>query len=141
MASLNQVNLIGNLTKDPESRQAGTHTVCSFSIAINRRSKGQDGQQKDEVSFIDCESWDKTADLVMQYCSKGKQVLVQGSLKQDRWQTTDGQNRSKLKVIVNNVQFLGPKPEGQGEQGQGEQAGAVAPGAGQELAADPDNPF
>lgn len=136
MAHLNQVNLIGNLTKDPESREAGTHTVCSFSIAVNRKSKGQDGQQKEEVSFVDCEAWDKTANLVMQYCSKGKQVLVQGSLKQDRWQTQDGQNRSKLKVVVNNVQFLGAKPEGQGEQ-----AGAAAPGAGQELAADPDNPF
>lgn len=135
MAYLNSVMLIGNLTKDPESREAGTHTVASFSIAVNRRSKGQDGQQKEDVSFVDCEAWDKTATLVMQYLTKGKPVLVQGSLKQDRWQTQDGQNRSKMKIVVNNVQFLGQRPEG--EQGQA----GVAQGTTAGDIGDPDIPF
>lgn len=136
MAYLNEVMLIGNLTKDPEPRAAGTHTVSSFSIAVNRRSKGQDGQQKEDVSFIDCEAWDKTANLVQQYCTKGKQILVKGSLKQDRWQTQDGQNRSKIKVIVNNIQFLDRRPEGQ----QGEASAGVAGGM-PEGVGDPEIPF
>lgn len=116
MPYLNQVLMIGNLTKDPESRQAGSHTVASFSIALNKKSKGQDGQAKEEVSYVDCEAWDKTANLVMQYLAKGRPVLVQGRLKQDRWQTPEGQNRSKMKVIADNIQFLGQRSEGQGEQ-------------------------
>ena len=136
MAYLNQVLLIGNLTKDPESRAAGTHTVASFSIAVNRRSKGQDGQPKEEVSFFDCEAWDKTANLVQQYCTKGKQILVQGSMKQERWTTQDGQNRSKVKVIASNIQFLDRKPEGQQGEAPAGVAGAMPEGVG-----DPEIPF
>lgn len=124
MATLNKVMLIGNLTKDPESRAAGQKSVASFSIAVNRRSKGQDGQQKEEVSYFDCEAWDKTGDLVMQYLKKGRTVLVEGRLQQDRW-VKDNQSRSKVKVVADNVQFLSPKTEGQAE-GQTEEAAAPA---------------
>lgn len=130
MATLNKVMLIGNLTKDPESRAAGQHTIASFSIAVNRRSKGQDGQQKEDVSFFDCEAWNKTGELVMQYLKKGRTVLVEGRLQQDRWEGTDGQKRSKIKVVAENVQFLSPKAEGEGAT---EPAGA---GIG-----DPNEPF
>lgn len=124
MATLNRVMLIGNLTKDPESRAAGQHTIASFSIAVNRRTKGGDGQQKEQVSFFDCEAWNKTGELVMQYLKKGRSVLVEGHLQQDRWQTQEGQNRSKIKVVADNVQFLSPKVEGQNaEEGQTAQAG------------------
>lgn len=115
MATLNEVRLIGNLTKDPESKAAGTHTIASFSIAVNRRSKAADGTQKEDVSFFDCEAWNKTAELVMQYLKKGRTVLVGGRLQQDRWQTAEGQNRSKVKIVADNVQFLSPKAEGQAE--------------------------
>lgn len=135
MATLNMVMLIGNLTKDPESKQVGEHTVASFSIAVNRRSKGQDGQQKDDVSDVDCEAWNKTAGLVTQYLTKGKPVLVQGSLKQERWETQEGQKRSRMKVVVNNVQFLAQRSEGQGEPAP---SGAMA--GGDEIG-DPNVPF
>lgn len=129
MATLNEVRLIGNLTKDPETRAAGSHTITSFSIAVNRRSKGADGQAKEDVSFFDCEAWNKTGELVMQYCKKGRPVLVLGRLQQDRWQTNEGQNRSKVKIVADNIQFLGAKPEGEG-------GGDASAGIG-----DPDQPF
>lgn len=113
MATLNEVRLIGNLTKDPESRAAGQHTIASFSIAVNRKSKGSDGQAKEDVSYFDCEAWNKTGELVMQYLKKGRQALVCGRLQQDRWEAQDGQKRSKIKVVVENIQFLGAKPEEQ----------------------------
>jgi single-strand DNA-binding protein len=127
MATLNEVRLIGNLTKDPDSRAAGSHTIVSFSIAVNRKSKGADGQATEEVSFFDCDAWNKTGDLVMQYCKKGRQVLVLGRLKQERWEK-DGQKRSKVKIIADNVQFLGAKPEGEaGDGGQPQEAGIGDP--------------
>ena len=129
MATLNMVQLIGNLTKDPESRAAGSHTIVGFSIAVNRKSKGSDGQAKEEVSFFDCEAWNKTGELVMQYCKKGRSVLVVGRLQQDRWEK-DGVKRSKIKVVADNIQFLGAKPEGE------EQAAPAEAGIG-----DPDAPF
>lgn len=132
MATLNRVMLIGNLTKDPESRAVGERTIASFSIGVNRRWKSADGQQKEQTSFFDCEAWGKTAELVMQYLKKGRSVLVEGHLQQDRWQTQEGQNRSKVKIVADNIQFLGPKPEGQGSE-EGQPTGA---GVG-----DPDVPF
>lgn len=136
MATLNVVMLIGNLTRDPESKQAGEHTVASFSIAVNRRSKGADGQQKDDVSYVDCEAWNKTAGLVMQYLTKGKPVLVQGSLKQERWETQDGQKRSRMKVVVNNLQFLGQRTDGQADHAASGAAAGVDESVG-----DPNVPF
>lgn len=124
MATLNAVTLIGNLTKDPESRAAGTHTIASFSIAVNRRSKGADGQAKEDVSFFDCEAWNKTGELVMQYLKKGRTVLVCGRLQQDRWESAEGQKRNKVKIVADNVQFLSPKVEG---EGGGESAGIGDP--------------
>ncbi|HEY5444621.1 MAG TPA: single-stranded DNA-binding protein [Pyrinomonadaceae bacterium] len=131
MATLNEVRLIGNLTKDPESRAAGSHTIVGFSIAVNRKSKGSDGQAKEEVSFFDCEAWNKTGELVMQYCKKGRQVLVCGRLQQDRWESQEGQKRSKVKVVADNIQFLGAKPESDGGAGESASAGI----------GDPDAPF
>lgn len=130
MATLNEVRLIGNLTKDPESRQAGSNTITSFAVAVNRKWTGKDGQVKEEVSFFDCDAWGKTGELVMQYLKKGRQVLVLGRLQQERWEAQDGQKRSKVKIVADNIQFLGAKPEGD--------AGAPAGEAG---IGDPNEPF
>lgn len=111
MATLNEVRLIGNLTKDPESRAAGQSTIANFSIAVNRRWTAGDGTKKEEVSYFDCEAWNKTGELVMNYLKKGRSVLVGGRLQQDRWEDKDGGKRSKIKIVVENVQFLGQKPE------------------------------
>lgn len=131
MATLNEVRLIGNLTKDPESRAAGQSTIVNFAIAVNRRWTAGDGTKKEEVSYFDCEAWNKTGELVMNYLKKGRPVLVCGRLQQDRWEDKDGGKRSKIKVVVENVQFLGQKPE----------EGAPAGVSGDAGIGDPNEPF
>lgn len=99
---MNCVNLLGNLTRDPEFRYTPNNTaVCSFGIAIN------DG--KDNATFIDVECWQKTADFVNAYFRKGKQIALTGRLQLDQWKDNDGGNRSKLKVVAERVYFAGPK--------------------------------
>jgi single-strand DNA-binding protein len=105
---LNRVMLAGNLTRDPEVRMiGGDRSVASFSLAINRRYKGQDGELKEEVTFVDCEAWGRTAELVGQYLVKGRACFIEGRLRLDSWDDKkDGTKRSKLKVVADNVQFL-----------------------------------
>ena len=109
---MNSVSLIGRLTADPETRyfESGK-VVAKFSIAVNRT--------KDEADFFEIEAWEKTAEVVSQYCKKGSQVGISGSLVQERWKdkTTDT-NRSKVVVRCSRLELLGSKPEGEG-QGQG----------------------
>lgn len=111
MASLNKVFLIGNLTRDPELRVTPKGTaICQFGLAVNRQFKDDAGQKRDEVTFIDCEAWSKTAELVAKYLIKGSPAMIEGRLKLDQWEDKQsGQKRSKLKVVVDNVQFLGTK--------------------------------
>ncbi len=122
MASLNKVYLIGNLTRDPESRVTpkGT-TICQFGIAVSRKYKDDSGAQKEETSFVDIEAWGKQGELVAKYLTKGKPCLVEGRLKLDTWDDkTSGQKRSKLKVVLENVQFLGSRTEGEATPQQDE---------------------
>jgi single-strand DNA-binding protein len=111
MASLNKVFLIGNLTRDPEVRVTPKGTsICQFGLAVNRQFKDDAGQTKDEATFVDCEAWGKTADLIAKYLAKGRSAMIEGRLKLDQWEDKQsGQKRSKLKVVVDNVQFLGAK--------------------------------
>ena len=105
--AINRVLLGGNLTRDPEVRFfANERAVANFSLAINRRFKGADDQMKEEVTFIDVETWGRTAELVGQYLTKGRACFVEGRLKLDSWEDKDGQKRSKLKVVADSVQFL-----------------------------------
>jgi single-strand DNA-binding protein len=85
----------------------------NFSIA-NNRVFIQNGSKKEEVSYFECTAWGKLADIIKQYTGKGKQVLVQGRLKQDTWDTPDGKKASKIKIIVENLQLLGGRSEGGG---------------------------
>jgi len=101
---LNRVVLIGRLTRDAELRQNGT-TVSSFSIAVNRKKK-QGDEWVDDVNFFDVCLFGKQAESLQKYLTKGKQIAIDGELKQDRWEK-DGQNRSKVVVIANSVQLLG----------------------------------
>jgi single-strand DNA-binding protein len=106
MADLNQVVLIGRLTRDAELKYtAGGQAVCKFSIAVNRRKKVGD-QWEDEASFFDIVLWGKQGESLQTYLVKGKMIGVTGELRQDRWQQ-DGQNRSKIEVIANYIQLLG----------------------------------
>lgn len=113
--SINQVILMGNLTRDPELRTtSGGQSVCSFSLAVNRSYTGSDGQQQDNVDFFDVTAWAKLGELVNQYMSKGRKCLVQGRLSQRSWEQ-DGQKRNKVEVVATDVTFL----DGGGQQGSG----------------------
>lgn len=99
---INSVVLVGRLTKDCQTRQAGQSTVTSFSVAVNRRKK-QGDQWVEEVSYFDIEVWNTK---ITQYLAKGRQVAVDGELRQDRWES-DGKTQSKVYVVAGNVQLLG----------------------------------
>jgi len=123
MANLNKVLLIGRLTRDPEMRTfANGGKVANFGFAVNnRRKNASTGQWEDEPVFLDVEAFNrgemgKQADLVEQYLRKGRQVFLEGHLKLDQWTAQDGQKRSKLKIVVDNMQFL-ERPEGSTSDG------------------------
>lgn len=103
----NKVILMGNLTRDPETRQTPNgQSVTNFALAVNRTWKGQDGQTQEQVSFIDCVAWGKTGEVIAQYMQKGRPILVSGRLDQRSWEQ-DGQKRSKVEVIVEDFNFVG----------------------------------
>jgi len=115
MVSFNKVILIGNLTKDPELRYTPSGTaVATFGLAVNHRYK-QGDELKDDVCFVDVVVFGKQAENVGQYLSKGKGIIVDGRLQQRRWETEEGQKRSKHEVVANTVHFL-PKT-GAGSEG------------------------
>jgi single-strand DNA-binding protein len=106
MADINHVTLIGRLTRDAELKYASNgFAIASFAIAVNRRRKNGD-QWVEEASFFDINLFGKSAEALKQYLVKGKQVAIGGELRQDRWEQ-DGQSRSKVVVIANNVQLIG----------------------------------
>ena len=105
----NKVILIGNLTRDPELRYTPQGTsVCNFGIAVNRRYK-QGDEVKDEVTFINVVVFGKQADTCGQYLNKGSAVLIEGRLQERRWETEEGQKRSRHEVVAQNVRFLSKK--------------------------------
>ncbi|WP_439647454.1 single-stranded DNA-binding protein [Brucepastera parasyntrophica] len=106
MAEVNHVILIGRLTRDSELKYtSGGMAVCKFSIAVNKRRKNGD-QWVEEANFFDIVLWGRAGESLNQYLVKGKQVAVEGELRQNRWEQ-DGQARSKIEIIANNVQLLG----------------------------------
>jgi single-strand DNA-binding protein len=118
--SINQVILMGNLTRDPELRTTPNgQSVCSFSLAVNRSWQGQDGQAQEAVDYFDVTAWAKLGELVNQYLAKGRKCLVQGRLSQRSWEK-DGQKHSKVEVVASDVTFL----DGGGQGGDG---GSSAP--------------
>jgi single-strand DNA-binding protein len=106
MPSLNKVQLIGRLGKDPEMRSlTGGKKVCSFSIAINQRWRSPEGDLKEAVEWVNLEAWGKIAEFCQQYLNKGSLVYVEGRLHTDRYEK-DGENRYFTKVSINQVQSL-----------------------------------
>jgi single-strand DNA-binding protein len=116
MASLNKVMLIGNLTRDPELRVTPKGTaICQFGLAVNRQFKDESGATRDETTFVDIEAWGKQGETVAKYLTKGRPLFVEGRLKLDTWDDkTTGQKRSKMKVVLENFQFLGGREGGEG---------------------------
>ena len=119
MASYNKVILMGNLTRDPQLSYTPNQTaVVDFGIATNRRWKGQDGTQRDETCFVDCRMFGKRAEVINKYCRKGNPLFVEGRLTFDSWQGQDGSKRSRLRVTVENFEFMGQGSSGGGQGGR-----------------------
>jgi single-strand DNA-binding protein len=119
--SLNQAFLMGNLTRDPELRQTPSgQSVCSFSLALDRAYKDQSGEWQEATDYIDIVAWGPLAERVAQYLTKGRRCLVQGRLQSRSWEQ-DGQKRSKVEVLANDVTFLDSRGGGEsGGNGGGE---------------------
>jgi len=114
MASLNKVFLIGNLTRDPEVRYTPSGAaVGDLGLAVSRRFKSQDGDQKEEVCFVNVTVWGRQAETCAEYLKKGRPVMIEGRLKYDDWEK-DGKKFSKLTVTAERVQFLGGREGGGG---------------------------
>ena len=104
----NKVILMGNLTRDVEVRTTTSgQSVANFSLAVNRSWRGQDGQQQDQASFINCVAWGKVGDIIAQYVHKGSPLLVSGRLDQRSYQDKDGNKRSAVEVVVEDFNFVG----------------------------------
>src|SRR6266508_3045126 len=112
--SVNQVILMGNLTRDPELRQTPSgQSVCSFSLALNRAYKSQNGEWQEATDYIDIVAWGPLAERVSQYLTKGRRALVQGRLQSRSWEQ-EGQKRSKVEVLANDVTFVDSRGTGDG---------------------------
>lgn len=109
MRGFSKAIVAGNVTRDPEMRTTGSGSqVCSFAIAVNRSFKDSSGTQQDQVSYLDCVAWGKSAEIICQYTHKGSALLVSGRLEQRSWEDkTSGQRRSRTEIIVEDFSFIG----------------------------------
>jgi single-strand DNA-binding protein len=123
MASLNRVLLIGNLTRDPELRYIPSGSaVATFTLAVNRVYNTQSGEKKEQTSFLRIVVWGRRAEVCGEYLSKGSPVFVEGRLQSREWESQDGQKRSTVEVVADNVQFLRAGPRQGQAGGQSQQA-------------------
>ena len=129
MASVNKVMLIGNLTRDPEVRYTPKGSaVADVGLAINRYFTMENGEKREETTFVDVVLWGRQAELAQQYLSKGRPVYIEGRLQLDSWEDKNtGQKRSKLRVVGENMQFLGSPKDSGGGGGGGYQQQQQAP--------------
>ncbi len=120
MPNLNKVMLIGNLTRDPEVRYTPKGTaVTDIGLAINRTYSLDDGERREETTFVDVTYWGRQAEVLGEYMKKGRPLYVEGRLQLDSWEDKNtGQQRSRLKVVGDNFQFLGGREDGGGAGGQ-----------------------
>lgn len=132
MANLNKVMLMGNLTRDIELRHTSNNlAIAKIGLATNRRWKTPEGEQREEVTFVDCEAFGRTAEVMSQYLAKGRPVFIEGRLKLDQWEDQQGQKRSKLVVVVEGFQFIDSKPgTGGGGGGDGDYSSSGGGGGG-----------
>ena len=121
MANVNKVFLIGNLTAEPEIRQLPSgDTIASFSLAMNRRFTNARGEQVEDTTFVEIDAFSRLADIIRQFVHKGDPLFVEGRLRQDRWvDKQTNQQRSRLKVVADNIQLLTSRPAGAPAGGDG----------------------
>lgn len=140
MPSLNKVMLMGNLTRDPELRVTPKGTpICQFSLAINRQFKMESGETREEVIYVDIEAWGKQGETIAKYCTKGRPLFVEGRLRLDQWEDKNTkEKRSRMKVVLENFQFLGDgRGGGQSSAGGNAEAGADHPASPERYAPPP----
>lgn len=107
MANYNRVFLLGNLTGEPESRTLPSGgAVTDIRIAVNRQYRNRQGENVEEVSYFDCTAYGRSAEVARDYLHKGNAVFIEGRLHQDRWETNDGEKRSKVKVIIERLVLM-----------------------------------
>ncbi|MEM7629895.1 MAG: single-stranded DNA-binding protein [Planctomycetota bacterium] len=130
--SFNKVFLMGNLTRDVEMRHtSGNQAVANMGLAVNRKYRTQAGENREEVTFVDCEAWGRTAEVMSQYLAKGRPVFIEGRLKLDEWEDRNGGGkRTKLKVVVDNFQFVDSRDGAGGGGGGGGGGGNYSRGGG-----------
>jgi single-strand DNA-binding protein len=125
MANLNKVQLIGNITRDPEVKYTPKGSaVTDLGLAINRFYTTETGEKREEVTFVDVTLWGRQAEIAGEYCKKGRSVYIEGRLQLDSWEDkATGQKRNKLRVVGDSMQLLGPKPGG--SSGHDEEGGSA----------------
>jgi single-strand DNA-binding protein len=129
MPNLNKVMLMGNMTRDPEIRVTPKGTsICQFSLAINREFKLESGEKREEVIFVDVEAWGKQGETIAKYVTKGKPLYVEGRLRLDVWEDkTTKEKRTKMKVVLEQFQFIGGRDPGAAPSGEQTSESSWAP--------------
>jgi single-strand DNA-binding protein len=131
--NINKVFLGGRLTRNPELRYTpGGTGVAAFGIAVNRKWKAKDGSAQEEVTFLDCEAWGKTAEIITEHFTKGRPIFIEGRLKLDSWESKQGEKRSKVKVVADSFQFVG-KAEPAAEKAPPQEAPEYDPNVDDEI--------
>jgi single-strand DNA-binding protein len=122
VVSFNKVILVGNLTRDPELRSTPNGTsICRFSLAVSRQFRNADGSTRDEVLFVEVDSFGKQAETIGRHMAKGRPLLVEGRLRLDQWESQNGEKRSRIMVVMESFQFLtAPTRQELGDEGGGE---------------------
>ena len=107
MANFNNVTLLGNMVADAECKEISQgNPVSKFRLAVNRKFTTKSGEKKSDTLYIDCEMWGKRAEAISKYTKKGDPILVNGYLKQDNWESKEGEKRSKILVSVQDFEFI-----------------------------------
>ncbi len=129
MASFNKVILVGNLTRDPEVRYTPKGSaVCDLALAVNRQYSLENGEKREEVTYVDVVLWARLAEIAGEYLKKGRPVLIEGRLQLDSWDDKQsGQKRSKLRVVGETMQLLGSRPGAGSSGGEEEGMSSSAP--------------
>ncbi|NDV61374.1 single-stranded DNA-binding protein [Puniceicoccales bacterium CK1056] len=142
MASFNKVILMGNLTRDPEVRTTPSGLkIAKFGLAVNRKYRTRDNELKEETTFVDIDAFGTQAETLERYCEKGSPLLVEGRLRLDQWQTSNGENRSKLSVVLENFQLMGGRSAAPESKSSEATAPKPQPSKDNTLKGDDDIPF
>jgi single-strand DNA-binding protein len=143
MANLNRVFLIGNLTRDPEVRYTPKGTaVAEIGLAVNRVYSGEDGEKKEETTFVDVTLWARQAEIANEYLKKGNPIFIEGRLQLDTWDDKQtGQKRSKLRVVGESLQMLAGRPQSSRDESEAPRRERMSAAATSSRPTDADIPF